>query len=355
MREAGRGAGWRRAGLLLLGLALALGLAEAVVRLAWKEPAATILSADVRTLWRLPRGRTVTWNGVACAINSRGYRGPEFAVPKPGGVKRVYLCGDSSVFGDGVEFDRTFGEQLRGIVEPQLRAGGSSLEVLNGGVPGFSTVQSIVRMEEGGWAAGPDVLVIANLWSDAARTDFADSLRIERNRHAPLLRARLGLDRALNHLAVYRLGKRLLVSPRQIGRVDSEGVPLGLPHRVAPSEYRTNLEGLIAEARRRGARPVLLLLPHVTDQRTHAGARLAAMRDDLALHGWGEMEQDHRATMRAVARETGTPLVDCARCVADETEPLFLDDVHPNARGHERIARELAACLLALPGFRDDR
>lgn len=317
----------------------------------WSEPRATVMSADLRTLWRLPRGRTIAWNGASCAINSQGYRGAEFATEKPPGLVRIYLSGDSSVFGDGVAYDRTFGEILSRLLKPRLPAP-RGVEVINGGVPGFSTVQSIARMEESGWATRPDILVIANLWSDAARADFADSLRLERNRHSPWLRTQLALDRTLNGLATYRFGKCMLLAPRQIGRVDSQGVPVGLPRRVPPDDYGRNLRHLVVGARQRGAFPVLLLLPHVTDQLSLGGAEIRAMRSDLRAQGRVEMEQDYRDVMRTVARDTQTPLIDCVRRVADVPVLLFLDDVHPNEQGHALIGSELADRLSETPVLR---
>ncbi len=342
--------GWRRPWRILVAVAVTLGAAEACVRLFWSEPRATVMSADLRTLWRLPRGRTIVWNGARCSINSQGYRGEEFAPEKPPGLVRVYLSGDSSVFGDGVAFETTLGEVLSRRLK-SLRPGPGTIEVINGGVPGFSTVQSIARMEESGWATRPDILVIANLWSDAARADFPDSLRLERNLHSPWLRTQLALDRTLNGLATYRFGKCMLLAPRQIGRVDSQGVPVGLPRRVPPDDYARNLRHLVAGARERGAIPVLLLLPHVTDQLALGGEEIRAMRSDLRAQGKVEMEQDYRDVMRAVARDTETPLIDCVPRVADVPVLLFLDDVHPNERGHELIGGELADRIGRMPVF----
>ena len=86
---------------------------------------------------------------------------------KPSGVKRVVVLGDSTVYGHGVEDDETFSAQL----DDRL---GETVQVLNLGTPGYSSAQSINLMTMRGWRLQPDLVVIANLWSDNNFDNFVD-------------------------------------------------------------------------------------------------------------------------------------------------------------------------------------
>jgi hypothetical protein len=56
--------------------------------------------------------------------------------------------------------------------------------------------------------------------------------------------------------------------------------------------------------------------------------------------------QPYRDAMRLVAARWGAPLVDLpARFPHEGGQRLFLDDIHPNARGHAVMARLLEAAL----------
>ena len=326
--------------LSVLFMLLVLGTGEGLLRAFWKHPDKRVLTADLQTLWQLPPGETLTWGETEYHINSLGYRGPEFAQQKPAGTVRIYLSGDSSVFGDGVPYNDTFGSVLLNALRPHMSTL-RELQLINGGVPGFSTEQSLARLDKTGWATTPDVLIIANLWSDAAKFRFPDRTRIEERERKQLLQAIVSWDRALRHSALYRFTKDLIQTKQRIGRVDSQGVPFDSPRRVSSTDYEKNLRIMITEARKRGAVPLLLLLPHATDQQRIDDDSLQSMRSDIKALGHTEIEQEYRSIMRRLAAESKTPLVDMVPLLTDNPESLFLDAVHPNVLGHALIARAL--------------
>ncbi len=322
----------------------ALALAEAGTRLCWDEARLDPegrLSGDPRVRWTLAPSTEGTFGGVRVPINSLGYRGPELPRRKGRCTYRLYAAGDSSVFGDGVPLGQAFVERLPALLQGRL-APALRMESVNGAVPGFSTYQSLARLAHGGWALQPDLLIIGNLWSDAASTNEPDRLFFA----APpgvLPGALLALSRAAEGLTLYRALRQRAFAPRQ---VDLLGNSEGRHRRVPPREYAHNLQRMVDQARRRGARPLLLLLPHPTDQgrRPEAGAGVAPRPS-----GQGpvrELEHAHRQVMRRLARRTGTPLLDMSVRVAAVREELFWDQLHPNARGHALMAMELARLIL---------
>jgi lysophospholipase L1-like esterase len=207
------------AGLVLGGLEIGLRLAG------WPDPG--IYAGDPAILWWLrpslaPRPLPFAEAGSSFSVrtNSLGFRGPE---PVPGGV----LClGDSTTFGWGVEEEQAWPARLAAL---------TGAPVVNGGVPGYSTVQGLARVDLA-LSIRPKVVILAYLVRDAELAPIPDRLR----RPSPQIQILKAM--------------RALRSARPGG--DASGVP-----RVPPEEYRENVERLVAEVKAVKAAPVLLAFP----------------------------------------------------------------------------------------------
>jgi len=331
-------------------LLAALALLEVLVRSLWDEAALDPegrLSGDPRLRWALTPSKPAEFGGVWVQINRHGYRGPDFSLTRPPCTFRIYAAGDSSVFGHGVRPGKAFVELLPGLLREHAPPG-LRLEAINGAVPGFSSYQSLSRLKESGWGLSPDLLIVANLWSDAASTNEPDRLFFDAPQPGLADSLLRGVGLAAFRVASFRWLNSLLFSPHQ---VDVQGMHLGRYPRVSPPEYVDNLRYMVRQIRRRGGAAVLVLLPHPSDQLRLDDEQRRWVRKDIASRGWRELEQPHRQAMRRVSRETGAPLVDMAKLVAAEQQELFGDPLHPNAGGNALIARELKRTLLGRGGL----
>ncbi len=109
------------------------------------------------------------FDGKRLNSNSRGLRGRrEFAGPKPAGVFRIALFGDSFTFGEGVSDDLTFAQQIGKLLP--------GVEVLNFGVHGYGHDQMLLYLREALPVYRPDVVLVGNVTDDALRnlTRFRD-------------------------------------------------------------------------------------------------------------------------------------------------------------------------------------
>lgn len=91
--------------------------------------------------------------------NRYGLRGPDPAIPKPPGVIRVLLLGDSFTFGFPVKDEEAFAQ----VAQELLRAQGYPVEVINGGVSGYATTLHYVSLRDQYLAFEPDLVL---LWYD---------------------------------------------------------------------------------------------------------------------------------------------------------------------------------------------
>jgi len=201
---------------VLVTTAAMLLLAEAGLRL-FTDWGHTLLVKDEVVGQRFRRGfegaRLVREAGreVGLRFNREGYRGPDRPRAKPPGSRRLLVLGDSTVAAVGVDEDDTMVAQL----EQRLNAGGGApWEVLNFGVSGFSTAQSLLTWRHYASAYEPDqvilVFTVRNDLADnhggasSAHRPYFDLDRSGELRLLPMSAARAGLSRWLDaHSRLY--------------------------------------------------------------------------------------------------------------------------------------------------------
>ena len=158
-----------RLALALLGLLLALGMAEAALRiLGPRLPALGSLTSIATFQTYHPvygffhRPGAAGWIHTPeftsyVEINSRGLREREIELTKPPGTQRILVLGDSFVEGAQVPQAHTLSRQL----EEELGAGsGGPVQAINAGNAGFGTTQELLFLEHDGRAYGPDLVVL---------------------------------------------------------------------------------------------------------------------------------------------------------------------------------------------------
>ena len=115
------------------------------------------------------RGLPVNGGSTFYNINSRGFRGEEFAAD-PDSVTRVVIYGDSFIHAEYTELENTLAEQLRKrLPSPE----DSPVEVINAGVAGYGPDQVLRRVEDELSWLQPDALVVAVFTGN----DYGDLIR----------------------------------------------------------------------------------------------------------------------------------------------------------------------------------
>jgi len=240
------------------------------------------------------------------------------------------VIGDSTSFGHGVPD----GAAYVNVAVRILAESGLDVDVVNGGVAGYSIAQSGLLMEEVGWAMEPTLLVITNLWSDNTFDAFHDEDLLASQRfshHNPLAHSR-----ALTLLAT-ALGAGNPSGGRLITVSKLEPWPEGKVRRVPVERYAVLVDQLIGEARSRGI-----------------GVAFVRNANELLLVDWKDPApptwEPYFEVMTALAEHHGVPMVDTGTVFEEsglDKGELFLDLMHPTVMGHELVGTALADQVLA--------
>jgi len=311
---------------LVVGLAILVGV-EILAR-ALPEPAppqGIALQPHFTRIWALTDPESALRMGFR--VSADGLRLSQS--PGPADAPLILTTGDSSIFGDGIPDGQTLHDTLgRALTEAGVPARVGTLAI-----PGYSTLQTRIVLDEVGWRMNPSLLVVGNLWSDCKLDTFRDADLLARLR-SPAAR----MEALAGHLALFRQIRGRLNTARgkpatHVISWPTTGSEVGL-RRVPVADYTRNLEAILDDARRRDVGVVFLRLTN---------------RDLLS---WGMRPQDswtpYFAVQDAVAAAHGVPTVNAGEVFAGQDPNLVLrDTLHPTAEGDARLGRALAALLVA--------
>jgi hypothetical protein len=107
-------------------------------------------------------------------ISAAGLRDREYATPKPAGVFRVLVIGDSIAYGFGVARSDVLSAQLAALLQAAAASTGAQrrFEVLNLGVPGYNIEQVVENARVRGLPFQPDAIVYAYCLNDPQAYSF---------------------------------------------------------------------------------------------------------------------------------------------------------------------------------------
>jgi lysophospholipase L1-like esterase len=256
-------------------------------------------------------GKTVT-------IDALGLRGPEVALPKPAGRRRILCFGDSITFGYGVSDYETYPARLG------ERLANRGADVVNAGVTGYTSHQVLRLLRRLAPTVEADMATFCIGWNDGNRRPV-DDLTYERRLHLSM-----ALEGLADHLYIYRAMKvgyaRLLWRDPPPSAQGTVRVPL--------PQYRQNLAAIVALCRSYGIRPIFIALPH---------RKRAA--DPPPPSAYANALAESARTMRV-------PLLDCGvlglSAEVESNDEYFIDSLHFNVAGNQRMGDELVRQLASL-------
>ena len=281
--------------------------------------------------------------GAKYTTNSRGFRGPEVAVPKPAGTFRVVVLGESTSLGMEMDDDQTWPARLEALLQADpgfLKAHGAArVEVVNASNGAWRTREGLIRLKEEVGSLDPGMVLVAFNWTDGTQgtegvdpervnivpkpwwrhSKVAENLwiragRLEASdvRHQEKLRQELRRDRTWA-----RACERHLVEMQALCReIGAEMVLVDMPGLCRP-----------------GAAPDSEEFRAVVDRTRVTPANYPF---------WADMKVLMSGMFSDIGREQGVRVAGVSREFDTFTGPervdLFVDEMHPNRRGAEKVA-----------------
>jgi lysophospholipase L1-like esterase len=281
-------------------------------------------------------------------INDLGYRGRRFSPAKPEGKVRLMFFGGSSVFDPGGLNDEDWPHRVEQLLREQ---GAGNVEVINAGVVGYNSSDSLGRLIAEGHTFKPDYVFFYSAWNDIKYFTTTKTLlrRFEIYRKSPIYHYNNGTDRFLcEHSQVYA---HLRNAYYQMW----PGGPVALEHPQAAvnyehlAQYRLNVEMLVDAARDIGATPVLMTEPTLVarDSRDFDMARIRYESVHLNHERLCDAFERIGQVVREVAASKNVPFIDASAQLSGHSE-LFWDHGHLTMKGSETLAQLVAREFLPL-------
>jgi len=383
--------------LVLVSVIVALAVAEVTLRLMTGERSSprSYLTADPIRHHRVRPNWSRTVLGAPFETNSLALRDREIAMPKPPGVFRILMLGDSFTEGAGFTLETTAPKLLEMLLNE--RRCGRRFEVINAGVASYSPILEYLLLTGVGLGLAPDLVVLnfdmTDVHDDWVRTAIARldarglpvSVLPDRRREAavllPPLRKPAALrfldpvERLLHRSLLYQnlrasgLGEKLLGSVRlTYQRLDALGLvgnvqydPLAVTregdfpqHRAAWELTERYIVGIRDAARARGIPFALTTYPH-----GHQISEVESPEGRLKLGVGPGLYPSERPfqILEALGRREGFPVINLLGFFRDRERtdwPLYRrDDFHHDFSGvfvlaeglrNELLARRLVPC-----------
>jgi hypothetical protein len=342
MRAAGQ-----LAAVLLLGVLLSLAALEAWMRL---QPRRLFAEFDETLGFRLEPGAEGEYRGVSLLagnphirtpvkVNALGIRGPERALAKAPGVRRIIVLGDSFVVALEVPYEKTVTARLE---ERAAAARAAPVEAFALGMTSYGQAQEWLWLRRTGVPLAPDVvLLLVHLGNDVEDNympfgtgrsrpyyDLVDGALVQVGWPERAARWKYAVAQHLRSFIVLReIGLRVRFLRRAAGNA-------GLLN--FPAEKRADPE--LAEKQQRGWALTLALVREIA--RT---SREAAALPLVAWHGTfptGTAQKPSEAIAAFCAAER-LACLDLYPSLAGRAELFVPDDEHWSERGHQRVTELL--------------
>lgn len=291
------------------------------------------------------------FDNVKVYINEKGYRGRNFQADKPEGTIRIIIYGGSAVF------DASGGNWPHRVEKMLKQKGFPEAQVINAGIPGHASFDSLGRLFSEGHLFNPDYVVLYNAWNDIKYFKMTKPLlrlfRPSEKSVDPRVQYHGMIDRALCRcskqyllvrekylLSKYRLGPE---GPKPSGEYGSETSSIAL------RQFRLNVEMFVDAARNIGATPVLMTQARLVARNNTQEQRKKIEYDYVLLTHEALCEAFEKTDeiIADVAEKKGVFLIDASKQITGK-DYVFDDHVHLTASGSEELADITARRLMEL-------
>jgi len=275
----------------------------------------TIYSSNPRLIYELRPGK--------CGANSHGFYDHEYSYSKLDDAYRIVVIGDSIAYGLTVD---SLNESFPKLLEKKLNSRDQRVDVITLAVPGYSTSQELVLLQEKALKYEPHIIIWSYVLNDPAHPVYHNA-----NGEAgwyyyrPMLRSVSFVKKMM-----FLLNERIKV--RDCGKEYHR-----LLHCAYWDDVLSNI-GKIGEVSEREGVPIIFMIHPVFERGGYGSYSLIDLHDNLA-----KVASDNNLKVYDLLEEYSKHDVNDIKM---HNNKEWYDPWHPNARGHEIIADYLYNKLL---------
>ena len=282
-----------------------------------------VYKKDADLFWRFRPGQTInseSFSDITYHINSQGMRGAE--IDKSKKDIRILAVGNSCTFGWGVEDDSIWTTRLARELQSEFPT--KDIEVINCGVPGYSSYQGKIYFEKELLKLKPDIVIIMFGWNDqwTAGKNISDHEQEKPNAFI------LKLQNIFSHLKIYQLARKILLSTTEKQQQISLD-QIGGKKRVPLQQFEENLRTIIRLCKDNRITPILMVPPVASLENYFPG--------QFSISHFHEQHKRYQDKITATAKYEGIEFVD-HQPAFDRYTDLFSnpadDPIHFNSKGH---------------------
>jgi lysophospholipase L1-like esterase len=232
--------------------------------------------------------------------------------------------------------------------------GHENIEVINAGVPGHASYDSLGRLLSRAHFFEPDVVAMINTWNDLKYFHLSEAPLSKVNPYDPKENPRRNylnsLDRSLGQNSQFYLWlrnsyfswnynprrSRDFYSNRQHDKLTEEAL----------RQYRLTVESFVDVAKNLGAEPILVVQPRLVDESLNQEESRKIRYQVLSLTPQTTLDGFRRADriLESVAREQDVPVFEFSTLSGSGS--YFYDHVHLKPNGARKLSKEFAEKLL---------
>lgn len=321
---------------------------------------------DKDLLWRLQPDTSKVVDKNLYKINSHGLRSPEFTIAKQSGVYRIAVFGDSSTFGLNLPYNEIYHQYL--LYELEKRYPQKKFEVINFGVPGYSSKQGLVVFYQWIDKINPDLIIVsfgANDGYSVPAGNMGDMDIIgSSTTYAVYLRSQLERSR------IATIMNKLIEKVRKAGgeSKNTSGSDNSFKVRVGARDYEQNIKTIAAMSKKRGI-PAIFINISIAEEysgvlKKLSESKVIEFRDvEKPLQELYYSNDRDKFLSQFSTNQIKTPIIPeidkmCTKLLGEKQMKirrdrlLFTDDFHPNAAGNYVIANTLLNKLIDLTIFK---
>ncbi len=206
--------------------------------------------------------------------NSLGFRNREFSIKKPLGIVRIACLGDSVTFGWKVRTGFTFPEIIQDYLSFRKPDDFPGVEVLNLGIPGYTSFQGRVFAERELFQFEPDVILFSFGINDSQPALISDAANYKRNTGIFFWFRKI-LDRSNTYLLLKQEWTHF-VQPGDKSAARKKH------QRVSPPQFRENAQKMVLLTQKHGAK--LFFLSQANINRSELLQPYFDIEQEIAVH-----------------------------------------------------------------------